>query len=194
MPEREDTPWSPTCTHMSQSENEMRFPSPPKGGYLAHWMDGHSDDSMEEPWSPACTSVDEQAHVPMTMDPSPDLSDVETVRDFLLDNDKLHVWVDGSEIRGQAGYGVYFPHGEYPNISRPVVGPQTNNRAEVSAVGAAMSAVRGDKMLCMKSDSKWCVDIFGNLSLYKRRGWMTQRKKPVRHHDLYEEVLSIIRS
>ena len=61
----------------------------------------------------------------MTMDLSLALSDVETVPDFLLDNGKLHAWVDGSEIRGQARYGVYFPHGEYTNISRPVVGPQT---------------------------------------------------------------------
>ena len=51
------------------------------------------------------------------MDLSLDLWEVETVLDFLLDNDKLLAWVDGSEIRGQAGYGVYFPHGEYPKIS-----------------------------------------------------------------------------
>ena len=69
---------------------------------------------------------------------------------------------------------MYFPHGEYPNINRPVVGPQTNNRVEVSAVRAATSAVRGDQELCMYCDSKWCVDIFYNLELYKRRGWMIQ--------------------
>ena len=46
----------------------------------------------------------------------------------------------------------------------------------------------------MYSDSKWCVDIFDNLELYKRRGWMTQGKKPVRHHHIWEEVVSILRS
>ena len=59
---------------------------------------------------------------------------------------------------------------------------------------AAVGAVRGDQMLCMYSDSKWCVDIFDNLDLCKKRGWMTQGKKLVRHHDIWEEVLSIIRS
>ena len=112
----------------------------------------------------------------MTMDVSLDLSDVETVPDFLLDDDKLHVWVDGSEIQGQAGYGVYFPHGECPNINRLVVGPQMDNRAEVSAVRAAVGAVRGDQTLCMYSDSKWCVDVFDNLDVYKRRGWMARGK------------------
>ena len=130
----------------------------------------------------------------MTVDLLLDMSDVETVPDFLLDNVNLHAWVDGSEVQGQAGYGVYFPHGEYLNISRPVVGPQANNRAEVSAGRAALGAGRGDQELCMYSGSKWCVDIFDNLNLYKRRGWMTQGKRPVRHHDIWEEVLSIIRS
>ena len=36
----------------------------------------------------------------MAMDLSLDLSAVETVPDFLLDNVKLHAWVDGSEVRG----------------------------------------------------------------------------------------------
>ena len=121
-----------------------------------------------------------------------DLLDVESVPDFLLDNTKVNTWMDGSEIRGQAPYGVHFPHGEYPNISQPMVGPQTNNRAEVSAVRAAISVVREDQELCIYSDSKWCVDIFDNLQLYKRRGWMSQGKKQVGHHDVWEEVLSLI--
>ena len=45
------------------------------------------------------------------------LSDVEYIPDFLLDSTKIHAWVDGSETRGQAGFGVYFPHAEYDNVS-----------------------------------------------------------------------------
>ena len=52
----------------------------------------------------------------------------------------------------------------------------------------AMSTAGGDKILCMYSDSEWCVDIFD------RRQWMTQGKKLVRHHDIWHEVLSIVRS
>ena len=78
------------------------------------------------------------------------------------------------EIGERAGYGVYFPHAEYGNISKPVMGPQTNNRAKVSAVRAGMRAVRNTQELCLYIDSKWCVDIFNNLQLYKRRAWMAQ--------------------
>ena len=30
--------------------------------------------------------------------------------------------------------------------------------------------------------------FFNNLRLYKRRGWMAKGKKPMRHHDIWEEV------
>ena len=40
VPEREDSPWSPACTHMSQSENETQFQSPPGGGGGGTWRTG----------------------------------------------------------------------------------------------------------------------------------------------------------
>ena len=33
-----------------------------------------------------------------------------------------------------------------------------------------------------------CLCEFSNLCLYKRKGWMAQGKKPVRHHDTWEEI------
>ena len=116
-----------------------------------------------------------------------ELSEVESVTDFLGDA-KIHVWLDGSEVRGQAGFGVYFPHGDFPNVSQPVVGAQSNNRAEVSAVRAAIQRVPESQDLCLYSDSKWCVDIFSNLRVYKHRGWMVQGKKPVRRYDMWEDI------
>ena len=106
--------------------------------------------------------------------------------EFLLDSTKVHAWTDGSEIGGRAGYRVLAPHAEYGNISEPVVGPQTNNRAEVSAAKARLRAVRNTQELCLYSDSKWCVDNFNNLRLYKGRAW---GKKPVRRHDIWEDIL-----
>ena len=113
--------------------------------------------------------------------------------DFLLDSTKVHAWTDGSEIRGLAGYVVYFLHAECDNISEPVVGPQTNNRAEVSAVRAGIRALRTTQELCLYSDSKWCVDIFDNLQLYTRHAWITQGKKPVGHQDVWEENFQLLR-
>ena len=82
------------------------------------------------------------------------MSDDESVLDFLLDCTKVRAQVDGSEMRGQAGFGVYFPHTKYENISELVVGPLTNNRAEISAVRAGIRAVHNTQKLCLYSDSK----------------------------------------
>ena len=46
--------------------------------------------------------------------------------------------------------------------------------------------------LCLYSDSKWCVDIFNNRKLYKRRAWMAQGKKPVKRHDIWEDILLLL--
>ena len=60
-----------------------------------------------------------------------ELCDEESVPEFLLDSTKMHAWVDGLEIRGQARFGVSPPHVEYDNISELVVGPRTFNMSEV---------------------------------------------------------------
>ena len=77
---------------------------------------------------------------------------------------------------------------------QPVVGPQTNNRAAVSAVTARIRAVRNTQELCLYSDSKWCVDIFSNLQLYERRNWVAKGKQPVRRHDIWEDIYQSLQS
>ena len=34
--------------------------------------------------------------------------------------------------------------------------------------------------------------IFNNLQLYKRRAWLAQGKKPVKHHDVWEDILLLL--
>ena len=53
--------------------------------------------------------------------------------------------------------------------------------------------MRNTQELCLYNDSKRCVDIFNNMQLYKRRAWMAKGKKPVRHHDVWEEILLLSR-
>ena len=104
--------------------------------------------------------------------------------EILLHSTKIHAWADGSEIRGQVRFGVFFLHAEYDNISEPVVGPQTNNGAEVSAVRARICAVHNTQELCLYSDSKWCV-IFLAICSYINAA---KGKQPVRHHDIWEDI------
>ena len=67
----------------------------------------------DECWSPACMhmSADKDRNIARGQAFLEELSDVESVPDFLGDA-KIHAWLYGSEIREQASFGVYFPHGE----------------------------------------------------------------------------------
>ena len=61
-------------------------------------------------------SDDEDRNIARGQEFLEELSEVESVPDFLGDA-KIHAWLDGSEIRGQLGFGVFFPRGEVPNVS-----------------------------------------------------------------------------
>ena len=54
--------------------------------------------------------------------------------------------------------------------------------------------MRNTQEPCLYSDSKWCVDIFNNLQLYKRRGWIAKGKEPVRHHDIWEDIYQLLQT
>ena len=74
------------------------------------------------------------------------------------------------------------------------MGPQTNNRAEASAIKAGIRVVRNTQEPRLYSGSKGCVDIFSNLQLYKRHGWMAKGKQPVRHHDIWEDMYLLLQT
>ena len=53
--------------------------------------------------------------------------------------DELIIFTDGSSLHNGknnccAGYGVYFPNSEFPNVSEKVLGKQSNNSAELSGL------------------------------------------------------------
>ena len=63
------------------------------------------------------TSEDECNRGVRVQDFLADVSDAESMPEFLVDPTEIHSWADGSETRGQAGFGVFFPHAKYDNIS-----------------------------------------------------------------------------
>ena len=130
--------------NMAMSDNDEELPA----------SGVHTHIRTDDQWSPACThmstSDDQYSHRVRGQDFLADLSDEESIPQFLLDSTKIHV--DGSEIRGRAGFGVFFPHAGYDNISEPVVGPQTNNRE-----GCQQS--EQDSALCATTKSCACMVI-----------------------------------
>ena len=68
----------------------------------------------------------------------------------------------------KAGYGIYFGENDPRNISRRIVGKQTNNVAELTAVIETFNIIKDDlldgKQICIVTDSNYvlkCVGSYG---------------------------------
>lgn len=107
----------------------------------------------------------------------------------------LEIYTDGSYFkRGKTvycGYGIYFPNGEYKNISRRFTHePITNNRAEIYAIlksiiiANIINKTRKVRKLTIYSDSEYSIKTF--TIWYKK--WQ-ENKKDYLNKDLIDEVM-----
>lgn len=65
----------------------------------------------------------------------------------------------------------------------------TNNRMELRAVIEGLAALTRPSLVDLTSDSKYVLDGLKEwLDGWKRRGWKTADKKPVKNQDLWEEL------
>lgn len=93
--------------------------------------------------------------------------------------------------KSRAGLGVYFSEGDVRNLSKSVVGKQTNNTAELSAVVEAYYLIQDDlkmgKKIGLVTDSEYvlkCVGSYGEKC--ERLGW--KKKKPIPNIELLKEA------
>jgi ribonuclease HI len=65
----------------------------------------------------------------------------------------------------------------------------TNNRMELTAAIEALRALRGRQKVILHTDSKYLLEGISRwLPGWKRRGWKTAARKPVRNQDLWEAL------
>ena len=66
--------------------------------------------------------------------------------------------------------------------------PQTtNNRMELTAAIEALNALKNGQRVVLHTDSKYVMDGVNEwLPNWKKRGWMTASKKPVKNKDLWQ--------
>ena len=107
---------------------------------------------------------------------------------FNIDDDGyVIVYTDGACISNgrdnpRAGVGVWFEDNHPMNVSKPLRGRATNNRAEIEAViEAAIQAKRaGIKFLKIYTDSKFLMSCARNwIPKWKANGWRTANNEPV---------------
>jgi ribonuclease HI len=106
-------------------------------------------------------------------------------------NEAVEIWTDGAckGNPGMGGWGALLRQGRHEKTLFGGEPNTTNNRMELMAVIQALKAlkrrcdviVHTDSQYVQKGMSEWLVN-------WKRRGWRTADKKPVKNADLWQEL------
>ena len=80
----------------------------------------------------------------------------------------------------------------YKDADKAIYGGEidtTNNRMEMTAIIEALKIVKMDCNITLYTDSKYVMDgITKWLSNWKKKGWITSNKKPVKNKDLWQTL------
>ena len=105
--------------------------------------------------------------------------------------DPVFIWTDGacSGNPGPGGWGVVFKSGTH---EKEVYGGEpdtTNNRMEMMAAIIALETARPGRPVTLHTDSTYVKDGLTKwIHGWKRNGWKTAAKKPVKNEDLWKRL------
>lgn len=93
---------------------------------------------------------------------------------------------------GPGGWGALLRMGQHEKELSGGEADTTNNRMEMTAVIKGLSALIEPCQVELYSDSKYVLDgITKWVDGWKKRGWVTASKKPVRNADLWHELIEV---
>jgi ribonuclease HI len=102
---------------------------------------------------------------------------------------KIDIYTDGA-CRGNPGPGGWGALLIYKDADKAIYGGETdttNNRMEMTAIIEALKIVKMDCNITLYTDSKYVMDgITKWLPNWKKKGWITSNKKPVKNKDLWQ--------
>jgi ribonuclease HI len=105
--------------------------------------------------------------------------------------DKVAIYTDGAcrGNPGPGGWGAILRHGSREKELYGAEPGTTNNRMELTAAIAALEALKRPCEVTLTTDSEYLrKGITEWLAAWKRRGWKTADKKPVKNQDLWERL------
>jgi ribonuclease HI len=110
----------------------------------------------------------------------------------------VDIYTDGA-CRGNPGKGGWGAILVYGGREKELSGGEretTNNRMELSAVIAALSALKEPCDITLTSDSKYVVDAVtkGWVESWRRNGWRKADKSPALNVDLWEQLLPLLQT
>ena len=110
----------------------------------------------------------------------------------MSENDKIvDIYTDGAchGNPGPGGWGVLLRYGENEKEVSGGVSETTNNRMELSAAIEALRALKRPTRARIHTDSTYVKNgITQWINNWKRNGWQTAAKKPVKNVDLWKDL------
>ncbi len=108
----------------------------------------------------------------------------------------VEIFTDGacSGNPGKGGWGAVLRYGATEKELCGGADETTNNRMELTAVIAALSALKEPCRVRLTSDSKYVIDSVTKGWVYgwKQNGWRKADKKPALNVDLWEQLLPLL--
>jgi len=111
---------------------------------------------------------------------------------------KIVVFTDGSCMKKKdgikCGYGVYFPNGEFDNISKKFTDNPTNQRAELYAILKALKTIKKNLQdiiynIIIYTDSKYSIQSLTQWIIeWKKNNWKTSSGKDVMNQDIIKKI------
>ena len=110
--------------------------------------------------------------------------------------DQVYLYTDGacSGNPGPGGWGTIL---RYNGVVKELSGGEaqtTNNRMELTAVIAGLSALKKPCKVILTTDSKYVCDavVQGWAVKWRQNGWMRNKKEPALNPDLWERLLDLL--
>ena len=106
---------------------------------------------------------------------------------------KVELFTDGAckGNPGPGGWGVLLRKGKHEKEMSGGEPATTNNRMEMRAVIEGLNALIEPCEVDLYTDSKYVVDgITKWVHGWKKRGWISASKKPVRNEDLWHDLIA----
>ena len=105
--------------------------------------------------------------------------------------DTIEIWTDGacSGNPGPGGWGALLVWGDYEKELSGGEPDTTNNRMEMRAAIEALDALTRRSKVILHTDSTYLKDGLTKwMAGWKRNGWKTAAKKPVKNQDLWQAL------
>lgn len=104
---------------------------------------------------------------------------------------QVDLFTDGacSGNPGPGGWGAILRYGAHEKELSGGENPTTNNRMELMAVIEGLSSLKSACAVTVHTDSRYVMDgVTKYIFNWKRNGWKTADKKPVKNVDLWERL------